>query len=197
MKKLSDKIRTLLSRTSGNSALPAAPYAAIPTGYFPPGNAEELVSSPLRQDALQKIRQNNSLPAEVYQRLYLTPVYILLKRIQNVPAATEGRQPVPVGWVIYLCFLPLTQSDWLGDICFRPVRHQKNRRLRGIWQAVIFWSALCYHLPLLASLEGETIDGIRWQPGISIPDGLIGSGFVQPLQLHRRLLLLPLWLPVN
>ncbi|MDF7679953.1 TraI domain-containing protein [Enterobacteriaceae bacterium ESL0689] len=172
MKKLSDKIRTLLSRTSGNSALPAAPYAAIPTGYFPPGNAEELVSSPLRQDALQKIRQNNSLPAEVYQRLYLTPVYILLKRIQNVPAATEGRWACTGGLGdLSLLFTAYTVRLARGYMFPPGAAPEEQASQGGIWQAVIFWSALCYHLPLLASLEGETIDGIRWQPGISIPDG--------------------------
>lgn len=39
----------------------------------------------------------------------------------------------------------------------------------GVWSAVVFWSALFYHLPLLAHLEGELISGKLWQPGMSPP----------------------------
>ncbi|MBC8952010.1 helicase [Xenorhabdus sp. PB62.4] len=39
-----------------------------------------------------------------------------------------------------------------------------------LWQAVVFWAALFYHLPLLRQLEGELEDGHVWQPGIGIPD---------------------------
>lgn len=38
-----------------------------------------------------------------------------------------------------------------------------------LWSAVIFWSALFHHLPLLAALEGATVDGMKWQPGLSVP----------------------------
>ncbi|WP_338883079.1 TraI domain-containing protein [Xenorhabdus sp. TH1] len=39
-----------------------------------------------------------------------------------------------------------------------------------LWQAVVFWAALFYHLPLLRQLEVELEDGHVWQPGIGIPD---------------------------
>ncbi|HBC0039743.1 TPA: DNA-binding domain-containing protein, partial [Salmonella enterica] len=39
----------------------------------------------------------------------------------------------------------------------------------GVWNAVVFWSALFYHLPLLAHLEGELVSGKLWQPGMSPP----------------------------
>ncbi|WP_231571703.1 TraI domain-containing protein, partial [Xenorhabdus sp. NBAII XenSa04] len=34
-----------------------------------------------------------------------------------------------------------------------------------LWQAVVFWTALFYHLPLLQHLEGELDDRHDWQPG--------------------------------
>ena len=40
----------------------------------------------------------------------------------------------------------------------------------GVWNAVVFWSALFYHLPLLAHLEGELVSGKLWRPGMSSPD---------------------------
>lgn len=172
MRKLSDKIRTLLSRVSGTPALPDAPCAAVPTGYFSPVKAEDLVSSALRQEALQKIRENSSLPAEVYQRFYLAPVYILLERIQNVPATAGGRWAYAGGLGdLSLLFAAYTVRLARGYM-FPPGAAPEEQAAQGsIWQTVIFWSALCYHLPLLASLEGETIDGVRWQPGISLPGG--------------------------
>ncbi|MDC9583416.1 TraI domain-containing protein, partial [Xenorhabdus sp. PR6a] len=39
-----------------------------------------------------------------------------------------------------------------------------------LWQAVVFWAALFYHLPLLRQLEGELEDGHGWQPGLWTPD---------------------------
>ncbi|MFO6427874.1 TraI domain-containing protein [Escherichia coli] len=39
----------------------------------------------------------------------------------------------------------------------------------GVWNAVVFWSALFYHLPLLAHLEGELVSGKLWRPGMSSP----------------------------
>lgn len=54
---------------------------------------------------------------------------------------------------------------------FPPGAAQEEQVAQGvIWQAVIFWAALCYHLSLLASIEGETTSGASWQPGISVPD---------------------------
>lgn len=54
---------------------------------------------------------------------------------------------------------------------FPPGAAPEEQAAQGvIWQTVIFWAALCYHLPLLASIEGETTSGANWQPGISVPD---------------------------
>ncbi|MBC8954927.1 helicase [Xenorhabdus sp. PB62.4] len=39
-----------------------------------------------------------------------------------------------------------------------------------LWQAVVFWAALFYHLPLLRQLEGELEDGHYWQPGWWTPE---------------------------
>ncbi|UNA35072.1 hypothetical protein LRM35_16055 [Klebsiella variicola subsp. variicola] len=86
-----NKIKTLLSRTPAVTEPSGTLPVSVPTGYFSPVKAEELTISALRQDALQKIRENNVLSGEVYQRLYLAPVHLLLERTQNVPAAPDGR----------------------------------------------------------------------------------------------------------
>ncbi|STE82220.1 helicase/Zfx/Zfy transcription activation region domain-containing protein [Escherichia coli] len=54
---------------------------------------------------------------------------------------------------------------------FPPGASAEEQAAQGAaWHAVIFWSALFYHLPLLAHLEGELFSGRGWQPGISVPD---------------------------
>ncbi len=62
---------------------------------------------------------------------------------------------------------------------FPPGAKPEEQAAQGIiWQAVIFWAALCYHLPLLASIEGETASGFNWQPAYLCLIHLIASGFV-------------------
>ncbi|MBJ3153452.1 TraI domain-containing protein, partial [Salmonella enterica subsp. enterica serovar Meleagridis] len=93
-----NKIKTFLSGTSAITEPSGKHPVSAPTGYFSPVKAEELTISALRQEALQKIRENNALSGEVYQRLYLAPVHHLLERAQNVPAAPDGRWAYPGGF---------------------------------------------------------------------------------------------------
>ncbi|HFS4397556.1 TPA: TraI domain-containing protein, partial [Escherichia coli] len=56
---------------------------------------------------------------------------------------------------------------------FPPGATAEEQAAQGsVWNMVVFWSALFYHLPLLAELEGEQADGRCWQPGISVPEGV-------------------------
>lgn len=64
-----NKIKTLLSLTLAVTESSDKLPVSVPMGYFSPVKAEELVITALRQDALQKIRENNALSTEVYQRL--------------------------------------------------------------------------------------------------------------------------------
>lgn len=166
-----NKIKTLLSCTPAVTKSSDKLPVSVPTGYFSPVKAEELAITALRQDALQKIRDNNALSTEVYQQFYLVPLYLLLERTQNVPAASDGRWAYAGGFGdLSLCFTAYAVRLARGYM-FPPGAAPEEQAAQGvIWQAVIFWAALCYHLPLLASIEGETIGGVNWQPGISVPD---------------------------
>ncbi|EBK6837791.1 TPA: TraI domain-containing protein [Salmonella enterica subsp. enterica serovar Javiana] len=166
-----NKIKTLLSRTSAVTGPSGTLPVSVPTGYFSPVKAEELTISTLRQDALQKIRENNALSGEVYQRLYLAPVHNLLERAQNVPAAPDGRWAYAGGFGDLSLRFTAYAVRLARGYMFPPGAMPEEQAAQGvIWQAVIFWAALCYHLPLLASIEGETASGLNWQPGISVPD---------------------------
>lgn len=166
-----NKIKTLLSRTPTITEPSDKLPVSVPTGYFSPVKAEELVITALRQDALQKIRENNALSTEVYQRLYLVPLNLLLERTQNVPAAPDGRWAYAGGFGDLSLRFTAYAVRLARGYMFPPGAAPEEQAAQGvIWQAVIFWAALCYHLPLLASIEGETAGGVSWQPGISVPD---------------------------
>ena len=166
-----NKIKTFLSRTPVVAESSGTSPVSVPTGYFPPVKAEELAITALRQDALQKIRENNSLSAEVYRRLYLVPVHQLLERAQNVPAAPDGRWAYTGGFSDLSLRFTAYAVRLARGYMFPPGAAPEEQAAQGvIWQAVIFWAALCYHLPLLASIEGENTGGVSWQPGISVPD---------------------------
>ena len=166
-----NKIRTLLSRTPVITEASDKLHVSAPTGYFSPVKAEELVITALRQDALQKIRENNALSKEVYQRLYLAPLKLLLERTQNVPAASDGRWAYAGGFGDLSLRFTAYAVRLARGYMFPPGAAPEEQAAQGvIWQAVIFWVALCYHLRLLASIEGETTGGVSWQPGISVPD---------------------------
>ncbi|EBC1781651.1 hypothetical protein CU955_09260 [Salmonella enterica] len=166
-----NKIKTLLSRTPAVTEPSGTLPVSVPTGYFSPVKAEELTICALRQDALQKIRENNAMSGEVYQRLYLAPVHLLLERTQNVPAAPDGRWAYAGGFGDLSLRFTAYAVRLARGYMFPPGAMPEEQAAQGvIWQAVIFWVALCYHLPLLASIEGETASGVNWQPGISVPD---------------------------
>lgn len=166
-----NKIKTFLSRTPAVTEPSGTLPVSVPTGYFSPVKAEELTISALRQDALQKIRENNALSGELYQRLYLVPVHNLLERAQNVPAAPDGQWAYAGGFSDLSLRFTAYAVRLARGYMFPPGAMPEEQAAQGvIWQAVIFWAALCYHLPILASIEGETANGVNWQPGISVPD---------------------------
>ncbi|EKR9541344.1 TraI domain-containing protein [Salmonella enterica] len=167
-----DRIRTLRFLFSKGDPEPLHHVSVVtPAGYHTPRTVDTLCRSPLRKTCLLQIWENSSLPADVYHRLYITPLHGLLARVQNVPATQQGR------W---------SQSDGFGDLTlqfttcavrlakgymFPPGAAPEEQAEQNVmWNTVIFWSALFWHLPLLASLEGELLDGKSWLPGITVPD---------------------------
>jgi integrating conjugative element relaxase (TIGR03760 family) len=139
-------------------------------GYHHPQTQAALTTTPARQIYLPQLWNNSALPAEQYQMLYFAPLAELLARVQNVPAASSG---------------PWSGSGGYGDMVVRyvtcAVRLAKARLLppgaapeeqaaQGVlWNAVVYWSALFYHLPLLSQLTGELRSGEPWLPGMRAP----------------------------
>ncbi|POE17585.1 conjugal transfer nickase/helicase domain-containing protein [Pectobacterium odoriferum] len=148
-----------------------SPESACPPGYHIPLPVDALISPPKRQVFLQQLNDNHALPAAFYRQCYLAPLFSLLSRLQNLPASKEG------GWAYAGAF-----GDLTVQFAAYAVRLAKGRTLppgippeeqaaQGLlWNAVVFWSALFYHLPLLCEWEGELDDGECWMPGFTIPE---------------------------
>uniref|UniRef100_UPI0038B40267 TraI domain-containing protein n=1 Tax=Escherichia coli TaxID=562 RepID=UPI0038B40267 len=143
----------------------------LPEGFYMPGTAEELTSTPRRKQCLKQLWENSSMPSDVYQQFCLTPIQKLLMAAQNVPAAGDSRWADANGFGdLTLQFTTYAVRLAWGYMFPPGATPEEQAAQSGVWNAVVFWSALFYHLPLLAHLEGELVSGKLWQPGMSSPD---------------------------
>ncbi|WP_416777267.1 TraI domain-containing protein [Xenorhabdus budapestensis] len=140
-------------------------------GYFRPQSVDALLATPLRCQCLQQLWQNSTLPEGLYQRFYLAPIKQLLGSVQQIPAAPEGKWSGSGGFAdLTLQFTTCAVRLAKGHLLPPGVAPETQAAQGVLWQAVVFWASLFYHLPLLRQLEGELEDGQVWQPGIGIPD---------------------------
>jgi integrating conjugative element relaxase (TIGR03760 family) len=144
--------------------------APLPGGFQPVLPVDGLVCGEHRRRSLQQIAQTCSMPAALYDTLCYRPLIGLLLQVQQVPAADSG---------------PWARHGGFGDLTLQysacAVRLAKGHMFppgaapeeqaaqSAVWQAVVFWSALFHHLPLLARLEGEQQSGDAWLPGFTLP----------------------------
>ncbi|MDF1128202.1 TraI domain-containing protein [Escherichia coli] len=143
----------------------------LPEGFYMPRTAEELMSTLHRKQCLKQLWENSSMPSDVYQQFCLTPVQKLLMAAQNVPAAGDSRWADANGFGdLTLQFTTYAVRLARGYMFPPGATPEEQAAQSGVWNAVVFWSALFYHLPLLAHLEGELVSGKLWQPGMSSPD---------------------------
>lgn len=168
--------KLLPGNSNTSSAETIAPETALqpehlPEGFYIPRTAEELTFTPRRKQCLKQLWENSSMPSDVYQQFCLTPVQKLLMAAQNAPAARDSR------WADSNSFGDLTLQFTTYAVrlargyMFPPgATPEEQAAQSGVWNTVVFWSALFYHLPLLAHLEGELVSGKLWQPGMSPPD---------------------------
>ncbi|WP_085432236.1 TraI domain-containing protein [Escherichia coli] len=168
--------KLLLCSSNSCSTETTGPEAAhqqerLPDGFYMPRTAEELMSPLRRKQCLKQLWENSSMPFDVYQQFCLTPVQKLLVAAQNVPAARDSRWADAGGFGDLTLQFTTYAARLAKGYMFPPgATPEEQAAQSGVWNAVVFWSALFYHLPLLAHLEGELVSGTLWQPGISLPD---------------------------
>ncbi|EID2630886.1 TraI domain-containing protein [Escherichia coli] len=172
-----NRLKKLLSGNSNTSGTETTtPETArqpehLPEGFYMPRTAEELMSTPRRKYCLKQLWENSSMPPDVYQQFCLAPVQKLLMAAQNVPAARDSRWADANGFGdLTLQFTTYAVRLARGYMFPPGATPEEQAAQSGVWNAVVFWSALFYHLPLLAHLEGELVSGKLWQPGMSSPD---------------------------
>ncbi|WP_080171774.1 TraI domain-containing protein [Salmonella enterica] len=172
-----NRLKKLLSGNSNTSGTETTtPETArqpehLPEGFHVPRTAEELTSTPRRKQCLKQLWENSSMPSDVYQQFCLAPVQKLLMAAQNVPAARDSRWADANGFGdLTLQFTTYAVRLARGYMFPPGATPEEQAAQSGVWNAVVFWSALFYHLPLLAHLEGELVSGKLWQPGMSSPD---------------------------
>ncbi|HAH9782387.1 conjugal transfer nickase/helicase domain-containing protein [Escherichia coli] len=172
-----NRLKKLLPGNSNTSSTETiAPEAAhqserLPEGFYMPRTAEELMSTLHRKQCLKQLWENSSMPSDVYQQFCLIPVQKLLMAAQNVPAAGDSRWANANGFGdLTLQFTTYAVRLARGYMFPPGATPEEQAAQSGVWNAVVFWSALFYHLPLLAHLEGELVSGKLWQPGMSSPD---------------------------
>ncbi|REF26420.1 integrating conjugative element relaxase (TIGR03760 family) [Xenorhabdus cabanillasii] len=140
-------------------------------GYFRPQSAETLLATSERDQYLRQLWENSALPAGLYQQFYLALLRQLCARVQHVPAVQEGVWSYRSGFIdLTLQFTACAVRLAKGHMLPPGVAPETQATQSLLWQAVVFWSALFYHLPLLQQLEGELEDGHHWQPGLWIPE---------------------------
>ena len=172
-----NRLKKLLSGNSNTSGTETTPPEVarqpehLPEGFYMPRTAEELMSTPRRKYCLKQLWENSSMPPDVYQQFCLAPVQKLLMAAQNVPAARDSRWADANGFGdLTLQFTTYAVRLARGYMFPPGATPEEQAAQSGVWNAVVFWSALFYHLPLLAHLEGELVSGKLWQPGMSSPD---------------------------
>ncbi|MBD2802327.1 TraI domain-containing protein [Xenorhabdus sp. M] len=141
------------------------------SGYFRPQSAEILLATSERGKYLRQLWENSALPAGLYQQFYLEPLRQLCARVQHVPATQEGVWSYRGGFIdLTLQFTACAVRLVKGHMLPPGAAPETQATQSLLWQAVVFWSALFYHLPLLQQLEGELDDGHAWLPGLWIPE---------------------------
>ncbi|WP_426576210.1 TraI domain-containing protein [Xenorhabdus stockiae] len=139
-------------------------------GYFRPQSAEALLANAERGQALRQLWENSALPAGLYQQFYLDPLRQLCARVQHIPATQEGVWSYRGGFIdLTLQFTACAVRLAKGHMLPPGVAPETQAAQSLLWQAVVFWAALFYHLPLLRHLEGELDDGHPWLPGLWVP----------------------------
>ncbi|MGR7122090.1 TraI domain-containing protein [Klebsiella aerogenes] len=147
------------------------PSATMTGGFQPVKTTDELLSSEYRLRCLRQIAQTCSMPAALYDTLCTRPFCALLLRVQQVPAAAHGPWARQGGFGDLTLQYTACAVRLAKGAMFPPgAAPEEQSAQSAVWQAVVFWSTLFHHLPLLARLEGEQLNGEPWLPGMTVPE---------------------------
>ncbi|AOV10054.1 MULTISPECIES: TraI domain-containing protein [Enterobacteriaceae] len=165
-------IRALLvgSRAAPAKSVLQSSSPACPAGYFMPVSAGQLLNPVSRKQCLQQLWESSALPGDLYRQFYLQPLEHLVTLMQLLPATQQGEY-AGEGGLAEVTLQTTTFAVRLarGHMLPPGAAPEDQSAQNVLWNAVIFYAALCRYLPVLSQIEGELLSGRPWLPGITVP----------------------------
>ncbi|WJV63536.1 TraI domain-containing protein [Pectobacteriaceae bacterium C52] len=140
-------------------------------GWFSPQNADALLSTRARKQALQQLWDNSPFSRQVWDAFWLEPVRRLAVRLQQLPAASTGPYAREGGMLdealeVAVCAVRLSRG-WMLPPGAPP---EEQAAQSAAWCTAIFWAALLHDLGSLEQMAAFHEDGRRWYLGVEVPD---------------------------
>lgn len=161
----------LLGNQAEAKTVPEVSSQACPTGYFIPLSSGQLLNTAARKQCLQQLWESSALPKDLYEQFYLQPLEKLIAMMQVLPASQQGEYAGENG----LAEVTLQTTTFAvrlakGHMLPPGAAPEEQSAQNILWNAVIFYAALCRYLPVLDQIEGELQSGQPWLPGLTIPN---------------------------
>ena len=140
-------------------------------GWFSPQNADVLLATRARKQALQQLWDNSPFSKAVWEAFWLEPVKQLAVSLQQLPAAASGPYAREGGMLdealeVAVCAVRLSRG-WMLPPGAPP---EEQSAQSAAWCTAIFWSALLHDLGSLQQMAAFYEGGRRWHPGFGKPD---------------------------
>lgn len=145
---------------------PAAPDATLPDGWFRPASAESLLAKPERQQQLNLLWQHTSVPKDLFDQLYLTPVSRLAELVQQFPASENHHHSQPGGMLDH-CLDVACHAAQLRQNHLLPASApaEEQAKQTEVWTAAVIYAALLHDIGKIAvDIVVELTDGRIWHP---------------------------------
>ncbi|MEE7535860.1 TraI domain-containing protein [Klebsiella huaxiensis] len=159
----------------GRSRLDALPTVeatkfSLPSGYFRPMSASELLATTRRQQWLQSLWDYSSLPKDMYRQYYLVPLEQSVTLMQQFPLTESGPYARPGGMADYM-LETVSYAARLSKSYMLPVGSppEEQAAQSAAWNAVVVYAAMLPSLEYLCHLHVELESGKRWFPLLDAP----------------------------
>lgn len=138
----------------------------VAEGWLHPESAQTLLAETTRQQLIQFIRQSTALPASLFERFWLIPIYRFVELAQLFPASENHHHSHAGGLLDHsleaACYAARLRQSYL----FPPDAAPEDQAAQSErWTTVIIYAALLHDLgKLITDIEVEDISGQRWFP---------------------------------
>ncbi|HAT3635556.1 TPA: DNA-binding domain-containing protein [Raoultella ornithinolytica] len=143
---------------------------SLPSGYFQPMRANELLITTRRQQWLQSLWDYSSLPKDMYRQYYLAPLEHCVTLMQQFPLTESGPYARPGGMADYM-LETVSYAARLSKSYMLPVGAppEEQAAQSAAWNAVVVYAAMLPSLEYLCHLHVELENGKRWFPLLDAP----------------------------